>query len=299
MKIPIQFLLTHNSSFFKGCFFCPTKAAGLQNPEAKARLGEWQAVARDFVKQTGLRRDYAREYIGVERTLWNQGQAQPRGSTAIVATTTSPNPPKTYSVMTDTEYNNAVTSSKKSITEEQGAQIMRHEVGLYSKGYVRTPNSRLINRTLREKGVSELDSDDKKTFDALREAISKNTLSKDTVLIRNVKLNYLTDALGIKSENGRIFDKREITENIEKQIETTLQGKIVEEKQFLSCSTDEKHNYFNGFGVRLEIHTPKETHCYFANNTEESECILDIGQKYKIISAKVTAERIIIVCELL
>ncbi|MBQ3825199.1 MAG: hypothetical protein II811_03585, partial [Spirochaetaceae bacterium] len=55
------------------------ESAGLANPEAKARLGEWQAVARDFVKQTGLRRDYAREYVGVERTLFNQGQAQPRG----------------------------------------------------------------------------------------------------------------------------------------------------------------------------------------------------------------------------
>ncbi len=56
------------------------ESAGLANPEAKARLGEWQAVARDFVKQTGLRRDYAREYVGVERTLFNQGQAQPKGT---------------------------------------------------------------------------------------------------------------------------------------------------------------------------------------------------------------------------
>ena len=58
------------------------ESAGLQNPEAKARLGEWQAVARDFVKQTGLRRDYAREYVGVERTLFNPTQSQPRGSKA-------------------------------------------------------------------------------------------------------------------------------------------------------------------------------------------------------------------------
>ncbi len=56
------------------------EAAGLENPEAKQKLGEWQAVARDFVKQTGLRRDYAREYVGVERTLFNQRQAQPRGN---------------------------------------------------------------------------------------------------------------------------------------------------------------------------------------------------------------------------
>lgn len=32
------------------------------------------------MKQTGLRRDYAREHIGVERNLFNPRQAQPRGS---------------------------------------------------------------------------------------------------------------------------------------------------------------------------------------------------------------------------
>ena len=56
------------------------QGAGLDAGSAKQKLGEWQAVARDFVKQTGLRRNYAREYVGVERTLWNQGQAQPRGT---------------------------------------------------------------------------------------------------------------------------------------------------------------------------------------------------------------------------
>ena len=268
-----------------------------RTPKQRRKLGEWQAVARDFVKQTGIARDYAREYVGVERNLFNQRQAQPRGTAP--KQTTPPEPQKTYSVMTETEYKTALASSKKSITVEQEAQIMRHEAGLYSKGYVRTTNSRLINKTLREKGAEALDTDDRKTFEALREAISKNTLEKDTVLIRNVKLNYLTDALGVKSERNFLADKKDLTDDIVKQIETTLAGKTIEEKQFLSCSTDEKRNYFNGFGVRLEIHTPKGTHCYFADNAEESECILDIGQKLKIIKAEVTAERITIVCELL
>lgn len=52
----------------------------MQNPDAKQKLGEWQAVARDFTRQTGLRRDYAREHVGVQRTLWNPTQSQPRGS---------------------------------------------------------------------------------------------------------------------------------------------------------------------------------------------------------------------------
>lgn len=268
-----------------------------RTPKQRRKLGEWQAVARDFVKQTGIARDYAREYVGVERNLFNPRQAQPRGTGS--KQTTPPEPQKTYSVMTETEYKTALASSKKSITVEQEAQIMRHEAGLYSKGYVRTTNSRLINKTLREKGAEALDTDDRKTFEALREAISKNTLEKDTVLIRNVKLNYLTDALGVKSERGIKnfnFDVKynaDVLEQIKK-----LQGKVITEKQILSCSTDEKRNYFNGVGVRLEIHAPKGTNCYFANNVEESECILDIGQKLNIISAKVETDKVIIVCEL-
>lgn len=55
------------------------RSAGVDDTAARRKLGEWQAVARDFVKQTGLRRDYAREHVGVQRTLWNPTQSQPRG----------------------------------------------------------------------------------------------------------------------------------------------------------------------------------------------------------------------------
>ncbi|WP_353798594.1 phage minor capsid protein, partial [Treponema sp.] len=56
------------------------RSAGVDDTAARRKLGEWQAVARDFVKQTGLRRDYAREYVGVSRSLWNPMGEQPRGS---------------------------------------------------------------------------------------------------------------------------------------------------------------------------------------------------------------------------
>ena len=51
-----------------------------RTPKQRRKLGEWQAAARDFVKQTGIARDYAREYVGVERSLWNPMGEQPRGS---------------------------------------------------------------------------------------------------------------------------------------------------------------------------------------------------------------------------
>ena len=40
------------------------EAAGADSTQARRKLGEWQAAARDFTKQTGIRRDSAREYVG-------------------------------------------------------------------------------------------------------------------------------------------------------------------------------------------------------------------------------------------
>jgi hypothetical protein len=42
------------------------EAAGADNTAARRKLGEWQAKARDFTKQTGIARDSAREYIGTK-----------------------------------------------------------------------------------------------------------------------------------------------------------------------------------------------------------------------------------------
>jgi hypothetical protein len=40
------------------------EAAGVDNTKARQKIGEWQAKARDFTKQTGIERDRAREFIG-------------------------------------------------------------------------------------------------------------------------------------------------------------------------------------------------------------------------------------------
>ena len=51
------------------------EAAGIDNTAAREKIGEWQAKARDFTKQTGIERDSAREFIGTK-----DGK-QPRGIT--------------------------------------------------------------------------------------------------------------------------------------------------------------------------------------------------------------------------
>lgn len=49
------------------------EAAGVDNTAARCKIGEWQAKARDFTEQTGIRRDRAREYIGMPN-----GEKQPK-----------------------------------------------------------------------------------------------------------------------------------------------------------------------------------------------------------------------------
>lgn len=54
------------------------QAAGVDDTQARRKIGEWQATARDFTKQTGISRDSNREYIGTS------GE-QPKGITPTVA----------------------------------------------------------------------------------------------------------------------------------------------------------------------------------------------------------------------
>ena len=49
------------------------EAAGIDNTAARRKIGEWQAAAREFTKQTGIERDHVREYVG------SATGTQPRG----------------------------------------------------------------------------------------------------------------------------------------------------------------------------------------------------------------------------
>lgn len=274
------------------------EAAGADSTQARRKLGEWQAAARDFTKQTGIARDSAREYIGTPTGK------QPKGLKPLTKPVTGALQKQekikiVYAKMQQKEYDDAVANCQKNLTEKQIKQIWSHN---YSRGgYVSTANSRNINRTLRLIGIESLNDDDKKTVKILREAISKNTLKKDTILIRNVQPGWIEGKFGIKGKNHLDDFETDIKPNadVKKQIESILKGKTITESQFLSCSVNEDKNFFNAFGVRLEIHAPKGTNCYFPDNKEESECILDIGQRLNILDVTITDKRVNVVCEII
>ena len=270
------------------------EAAGADSTQARRKLGEWQAAARDFTKQTGIARDSAREYVGTPTGK------QPKGITPVTGALQKQEKIKiVYAKMQQKEYDDAVANCQKNLTEKQIKQIWSHN---YSKGgYVSTANSRNINRILRKIGIESLNADDKETVKILRKAISKNTLKKDTILIRNVQPDWIEGVFGIKGKNHLFDFETDIKPNadVKKQIESILKGKTITENQFLSCSVNEDKNFFNSFGVRLEIHAPKGTNCYFPDNKEEPECILDIGQKLNILDVTITDKRVNVVCEII
>lgn len=274
------------------------EAAGADSTQARRKLGEWQAAARDFTKQTGIARDSAREYVGTPTGK------QPKGLKPLTKPVTGALQKQekikiVYAKMQQKEYDDAVANCQKNLTEKQIKQIWSHN---YSKGgYVSTANSRNINRILRKIGIENLNADDKETVKILRKAISKNTLKKDTILIRNVQPDWIEGVFGIKGKNHLFDFETDIKPNadVKKQIESILKGKTITENQFLSCSVNEDKNFFNSFGVRLEIHAPKGTNCYFPDNKEESECILDIGQKLSILDVTITDKRVNVVCEII
>lgn len=274
------------------------EATGLDATAERQRLGAWQAKARDYCKQTGIQRDYSREYVGTASGK-QPSAVKPLTKPAAGAMQKQEKVKIVYAKMQQKEYDDAVANCQKNLTEKQIKQIWSHN---YSKGgYVSTANGRNINRILRKIGIESLNADDKETVKILREAISKNTLKKDTILIRNVQPDWIEGAFGIKGKNHLYRFETDIKPNadVKKQIESILKGKTITENQFLSCSVNENKNFFNSFGVRLEIHAPKGTNCYFPDNKEESECILDIGQRLNILDVAVTDKRVNIVCEII
>lgn len=60
------------------------EAAGIDNTAAREKIGEWQAKARDFTKQTHIERDSAREFIGTKDGKQPTALKSPKVTTATL-----------------------------------------------------------------------------------------------------------------------------------------------------------------------------------------------------------------------
>lgn len=171
---------------------------------------------------------------------------------------------------TNTEYLDFSDICKHNCTSKEWDLIKGRLNDGHWQGYFQSPNSFKINRALRENNLDVLNKHDKQTIKALQNVISRNKLTKDTILYRNDSMAVL---------NG-YFDKP-ITE-LAKTGEAS--GKIIKMKSFTSTSFIKTKNLFTDRPVSWELYAPKGLNI-FANGVEiESEGLLNIGQKIKILS---------------
>lgn len=99
------------------------EAAGVDNTKARRKLGEWQAAARDFTKQTGIERDRAREYIGTKtgkqpRGIEPRQTLQPPTPTTTATPAAAVNPPSVATVQATQEKLNTLVDNPKSQARE-------------------------------------------------------------------------------------------------------------------------------------------------------------------------------------
>ena len=169
-----------------------------------------------------------------------------------------------------------------SISSKDRRQAKRHFLRgeKRSKGYIATRNYRVINTALRTDTEDTLEEDDKLTIEALDRITENNKLSKNTLLVRNVNLDYLTSVFNIKLQDGSGLTNEEF---MKMSNETKLyileefkkfEGIAVKEKAYLSTSLIPSANIMNDKPVRFIIKAPKGTKGYLTLNIGESEFVM-------------------------
>lgn len=219
------------------------EAANVDSTAARRKIGEWQAAARDFTKQTGIQRDSAREYVGTaggkqptalkpkQNIIINVSSSvisdyetvlKKYGTEKVIAkkaTYSELQAVKTYQIETakakiGTEdyvkiFNNQI------VNESKLTQIMENATNVKDREAFATWTSndyKYINNYLRNK--TELKSSIKKTTNDIHEAIEK-CKSPAMYVRRGATREYITKLTGsedwIKNPqilvNGTLVDK--------------------------------------------------------------------------------------------
>ena len=192
---------------------------------------------------------------------------------------------------TQKEYNALLKKHSKNVSKQDEKQIKKHKQPDGSPGgYVATHNYAVINSALRGDGyiTTGLTADDKKTIEAMRRAISANTLGSDYTLTRYVNANYLTHMFNINDrrdggtlENNFIYRSKDV-QHVMDSLKDII-GNDYHEKAFISTSMIPSKNVVSeGKAICFIFKTPADTNCYIPKNKKESECILGENTRYRV-----------------
>lgn len=179
-----------------------------------------------------------------------------------------------------------------SISSADRKQAKRHfiEGEQRSKGYIATRNYRVINTALRTDTEDTLEEDDKLTIEALDRITENNRLSQNTLLVRNVNMDYLTNVFNIKLQDGSGLTNEEF---MEMSRETKLyildefkqyEGTSIKEKAYLSTSFIPEANCMNFKPIRFIIKALEGTKGYLTLNIGESEFVMPRNTSLKLDS---------------
>ena len=271
-------------------------AAGLDNTKARQKIGEWQAKARDFTKQTGIERDSTREHVGndIQPRFLKPPTAKPSATSIIEKTKIiEPEKPKIeYKTLTKEEFKEI----KHPITKEEHS-IVYGKFGM--GGYIASTNAKHINECLRMK--EELSDSQKKVVETLQNIIKRNNINENIIVTRNVDADALPYIAGVEwpQDDNKLKWQNAFTKlpgKIDK-------GRIFIEKGFMSTSGVAEKNVFTNRNVKLNIRVPEGTHAYKTTNIRESEIIFGLNTKLKILDSRVEnvtswPQRVILECEI-
>ena len=143
------------------------------------------------------------------------------------------------------------------------------------RGYVATSNSLGINDALRD--GTPLTRTQAEVVSRMDIATNK-TLGADLNLVRYVGgTTYLPKVLGVSRGSLLRMGDAKLT-----ALSTSLQGKIVAEKGYMSTSYNAKKNLFSNSPVQIRIRAPKNAKGFITNNKAESEVVLPRNTQYVI-----------------
>lgn len=121
------------------------EAAGVDSTGARRKIGEWQAAARDFTKQTGIQRDSAREFIGTAKG--KQPTALKPKQNTIINTSYSAVPD--YEAILNKYGTSKAIANKATYSELQAVKAYQTEIEskISASDYVKKFDNQIVNES--------------------------------------------------------------------------------------------------------------------------------------------------------
>lgn len=260
-------------------------AAGQDATESARKLKQWQEREKDFIDQTGLKRQSTRSDVaGFGRSEAAKANAAAQRALAGVA-----NPGKAGIINMGASAQ-GVGSGAFPVLDQAGYKGLRQAAGTISpsdratiwdhtSGYIQTGNSWRINQAMRDGTTTALPQTSQTTISVLQKVIDSNVADRNFTAVRYADNNYLASAFGSNVAKLPAAD-------IAAKLTANNLGDIIQEKSFMSVSMDPSKNVFKSKAVKLIVQIPDGAHLYASSNFVESEAIMRDGVKYMLREAE-------------